>query len=373
MTKERRESMIRGLGVFELRSLARAVGVVSPTTKKREELISLILEKMNSGAVLEEHTEKQKGRPYKKVSSIDEILNLISAETSTRDYKAPITFESVISFAQEMPVFELSNNGGTETIEGYIRKSGYDYIFYGYNKWVTIENVLPGYEKLTMGDKVKVIADCTVNKSRYRAKKILAINDVPFEQYKPQRQDLGEEIILNETIPFGKSSILLGRRNAFMQANDLYETNDFRLLSQTCQKDEIELLLLGLNTSFENQIYIKNLKLHNFTTAYGESNENNLNVVIDCVNYAQNLIRRGKKILIFIIDIVEVQRAVDICFGDEDSESSAEETNVLIKKLISLGRAFSKGSSSTLVIGYNEIDSDAPLIKHEVLKISKRI
>lgn len=33
--EKRKESMIRGLGVFELRAVARQLGVPSPTTKKK--------------------------------------------------------------------------------------------------------------------------------------------------------------------------------------------------------------------------------------------------------------------------------------------------------------------------------------------------
>ena len=36
------ELEVKKLGIFELRGLAREVGVSSPTTKKREELIDLI-------------------------------------------------------------------------------------------------------------------------------------------------------------------------------------------------------------------------------------------------------------------------------------------------------------------------------------------
>ena len=37
--REGKELLVRQLGVFELRGLARELGITSPTTKKRDELI----------------------------------------------------------------------------------------------------------------------------------------------------------------------------------------------------------------------------------------------------------------------------------------------------------------------------------------------
>ena len=58
-----KENLVRSLGIFELRGLARELGVKSPTTKKREELIDLILEIVSSG---EEPMSagKRKDAPY---------------------------------------------------------------------------------------------------------------------------------------------------------------------------------------------------------------------------------------------------------------------------------------------------------------------
>ena len=79
-----REILVYDLGIFELRGLARKLGVPSPTTKKRDELISLILEKIKSGDVIDQ-TGKKKGRPFKSLSAIDEIYSSITSNSSEED------------------------------------------------------------------------------------------------------------------------------------------------------------------------------------------------------------------------------------------------------------------------------------------------
>ena len=72
--REEKELLIKQLGVFELRGLARELGIISPTTKKRDELIELILNKFDEGNIIDSNG-KRKGRPYKKLSSLDDIMN----------------------------------------------------------------------------------------------------------------------------------------------------------------------------------------------------------------------------------------------------------------------------------------------------------
>ena len=98
------ELKVKELGVFELRGLAREVGIKSPTTKKRDELITLILEKFKSGITLEQEG-KRKGRPFKKLTSIDELVNSISSEQKFR--RSDLSYDSIMTFAQDEPIFSI--------------------------------------------------------------------------------------------------------------------------------------------------------------------------------------------------------------------------------------------------------------------------
>ena len=95
-------NLIRELGVFELRALARQLGVSSPTTKKREELISLIIEARKDGKLIDDSFPKR-GRPFKRLNVLDHIANKITPEVSNEK----LDFVSVVKFAQEdMPILD---------------------------------------------------------------------------------------------------------------------------------------------------------------------------------------------------------------------------------------------------------------------------
>ena len=75
---------LKTMGIYELREFARQIGVVSPTTKKRAELISAI-EAINNGEVKVSQKTK-KGRPPKSVKSVASYYDmLIPEELKTKD------------------------------------------------------------------------------------------------------------------------------------------------------------------------------------------------------------------------------------------------------------------------------------------------
>ncbi len=66
--------MLDGLGVYELRELARSIGVSSPTTKKREVLCREIMQ-ISTGAVKVDLNTPKKGRPPKTITKIFNMVN----------------------------------------------------------------------------------------------------------------------------------------------------------------------------------------------------------------------------------------------------------------------------------------------------------
>ena len=93
--EQQREVLVQRLGVFELRALAREIGIPSPTTKKRDELVAMIMQSFEKGVSQEAKVQKR-GRPYKKLNSLDEIIGSV-----IDDNKSEMNYESVIALAQE--------------------------------------------------------------------------------------------------------------------------------------------------------------------------------------------------------------------------------------------------------------------------------
>ena len=83
-------TVIESLGIYELRTLARKVGVQSPTTKKRDELIELINQQISSGDSTENINKK--GRPPKNISSTDDFFNKLVCQTEKREFPTQLIF-----------------------------------------------------------------------------------------------------------------------------------------------------------------------------------------------------------------------------------------------------------------------------------------
>ena len=176
--EKQKETMIRELGVFELRAFARQLGVSSPTTKKREELIALILEASKNGKYIDENLPKR-GRPFKRLNILDTITNKITPDAS----KDKMDFLSVVKFAQEtMPDIEEIDDE-VYVFEGIVRKLDDSARLYDTktNELVYICNDINGYADIEPGDKVKLEAKKLVGQEQFVALRFLEINDIKVE------------------------------------------------------------------------------------------------------------------------------------------------------------------------------------------------
>ena len=68
---------LKSLGIYELRTVARELGVYSPTTLKKNEIIEKIMDIVTGVTKPHVRTTKQ-GRPAKNISKITEVVNLLS-------------------------------------------------------------------------------------------------------------------------------------------------------------------------------------------------------------------------------------------------------------------------------------------------------
>lgn len=361
-----KETLVRSLGIFELRGLARELGVKSPTTKKREELVDLILDIVSSG---EEPSAlgKRKGRPFKKLSSIDQIATTVTS--SWVDDKVKPTFEGVMCFAQTLPNFDKIMEG-SKKLSGYAREIDGMVSFFDYanQSRIFIRNDIQFSSKITNGDFIEVEASPLREKGQYVADKILTINDIDAESYEPCAVNNGEVIIGKEKMPFGGHEVTLGRRNAISLKEDLFETDFLDDLSGACKQRDVKLIVLALNTSYENMIMFKNAGGYKrFVSVSGSDARYNLDLVIDTINYAYNCIERGENVLVYANDIMHNLKSVEDCFERDVREN----VDIILQKLLGIAKAFENGNASTCLFGYSELDTRNEYFIDKVLKICK--
>lgn len=362
-----KEAIVQSLGIFELRGLARELGVKSPTTKKRDELIDQIMKIVENGS--EGLKSNKRGRPFKKLSSIGEIAN--SVTTSWLDNIKP-TYESVMSFAQTLPDFDKLLDGSMN-LSGYAREVDDMISFFDYNNRarVFIKNDTEFASKITNGDCIEVLASPLQERGHYIAEKIIEINGIEAQSYEPYSVNNGDVVIGKTPLNFASHNLILGRRNAMMMKEDLFETEILDELLSSCNQNDINLIVLALNTSYENMIMFNNLKdCKKFVSVSGSDARLNLDLLIDAINCANNCIERGEKALLFVGDIVHSIKSVEDCFG-QSGKDIKENTDIILQKVLEIAKAFENNISATCLLGYYDIDLKNDNFVDKVLKISK--
>ena len=367
-----KEMFVKKLGIFELRALARELGVISPTTKRRNELVSLILEKLQLGQGGQNGNSK-KGRPFKKLASIDEILGYMADPSQEKEETMSFpTFEELIYFAQEKPN-TIFINDKKETLCGVVRNSNSTLYFIDLEKGskVFLNDEICERYNIDRGD--FLVCNCVgINTSnQFLVKEVLEINFVSVKDRRVDNVDLGRPVISQDRLAFGDNFLAVGRRNLVYYDKDIYQDDRFLRFATQCNQDGIRVVVIGSNISFENDILFKDIKgLARFTSVYGESAKSAFDKVVDAITLVEKQISLGQKVVVFICDIIEVIRSLDKYFAGSDiCEDCYAQTLVIMQKLLSLGVAYSSNASVTLLIACRELDREDSLLKSEIVKV----
>ena len=364
------EDLVKDLGVFELRAIARQMGVPSPTTKKRDELVLLIKESVRKRGAIE--LDQKRGRPYKKLFTLDDLTNKLSFDS--KPFKPE--YNTILAFEQEEKPIQTTEEESF-LMEGIIRKtnSAIGFLDLQSGDLVFLSNLLYDYNELSTGDKIKVEAKRVAEANYYSSSKIIEINNTKIENYKFNIKEDGEDIIDNRCIPFAKNkNIMVGRRNVYLLEEDIFENTYFQNLYEYCNKNGFEFITIGANISFENKILFNNLKINNnFTSVYGTDTEQANNKVIDGINYAVRQRELRKEIVVFVTDVVEVLRNFDKSFEIEFGEQHSQKSIMIFQKLLGFAKSNRNHSSGTLIMGYCEGDKDDTFLTNDIFKISKKI
>ena len=335
----------------------------------------MISEKINEGGV-PESLGQRRGRPFKKLNSLNEIVNGMVSEN--KKFSCDYTYDHIVNFMQEAKPIIFDCGEKVDKFEGFIRcqEDNLYFIDIVAHIKVFIDKQTEGYDLLGIGSFVKVEAREISGSNDYWSHTIIEINGQPVETYTQNIVDKGEEIISNDVIPYANADAKVGRRNIFSFDEDLYENDNFKNLVDYCGKNNYKLLLLSLNTSIENQIYLRQIDFNSpFVTEYGANPKVSFDKIVDLINHTVNMVGRGEKIVVFIPDILDVARTVEILFATSEPKALgyASETVMVMQKLLGLGRAYQQGCNSTVIMGYNAENKDDKFLNADILRISKKL
>ncbi len=370
---------ISNLGIYELRAVARGIGIQSPTTKKRDELIFLIADILKNNSIEIPHGVS-KGRPVKKLENMDNILNVIS-DNSMKNFEIPKTYsyEDLIVFAQEIPIFEYHSTEALKMtgVLRIVKRSAY---FLdnenGLIVFVSNENIERLY--LENGDYLEVMAYKINNLNQYSAKQILTVNGTLLDDYFLLKPKCKNRVLPTKTAKIDDMEVVLGGKNIKIIDSPLFLDMQVKAILDKFDNSDNEVVFLGANIIFEDNMFLKSFKnAIIFTTNYEISNlTKDFNNIVDCINYCERLIALNKNVVLCLFDLVNILNALDLYFSVADGVKNQEhfqQSLVIIKRLLGLSSAYSVGTTSTSIIFCNQVDEDDCFIKNEVVKVSKKI
>lgn len=363
---EDKSQFVQSLSVYELRGLARALGINSPTTKVREKLIEDITTALTSGQVIQQRTTK-KGRPSKELANIGMILDVVMGEKEHTS-----SFDRLAVFNQDIPVF-ATKSSSLERMKGIV-KTGGSFVYFEDLKTsakVFINRELCGDIQLANGDFVEVEAT-KISQNQYFSQKIISLNYQTFEDALSREKVTAEKVLPSQFMGYESGAVLVGGRNVLETDNPLFICNSLKNLLSYINSQNCCNVFIGFNMCYEDKLSLSAYpNLVAVTTDYEGDENRAAEKLIDAINMVSNFNSLGKSVNLIVYDFASVISQLDRCYGAK--QSPAPETMVLIKKLISLAGAYSSGQSTTLIATYNSDDKNSDVVKSELLKISNNI
>lgn len=381
--------ILNTLGIYELRELARSIGVSSPTTKKREQLCTEILD-ISSGAVKVEAKQNKKGRPPKTITKIT---------TMVKDYippeilklQKPIERESysnILMLAQNPSIYGQINSNVNKQIFGYLDSiNGHFYLNNLKNnelfKFITFyvpDEIISKYN-LREGDKVLAYGKISDNYDCGILEEVLKINDVDVSNWNSKRKvyDISAfDIPSVDTVVFGKN-IKKGERTISYFQNDedaiLAIVKEIENLSRNNNLDE-KLVFVGIELAPEVIYYGRlNKNLEMFATTYYNNLDESYNAIINAINFCNSTLKDGKSVRMFIFDIMGLVTRLDQYFASQMASYMGHNISgvQLVKKLVGMGKAISKDLTITTHSVAFESQRNDEFIVNEINKIAKTI
>lgn len=365
------EITMRNMGIFDLRSLARDIGVHSPTIYKKEELISKIMQIMN-GEKTPQMPKSRQGRPPKArnnfvvnqnggmitlSNTFYDNNNNLGLDDIEYDFSSPRS-NSLSTLLDSLPQaeFEYDDNGEFENGEGYYLKVGSEgYIFVNGksadlntailvpNELVVCSNIRPGdfikcvYRNskkinLRIATQLKNLDEFISEKEKYTNLKIIQSNNY----FKPTSK-------LNFKIKEGSKVVL--------KVNSLSEYQG--LLNECinfCKDNKCIFVNLCLDALPEYNLNFE----ESFYTEIGDTDKMNLFLVELVINRLMRLIESGEKVIILINELMKLLKYQNFINGHNIDDFKSN-SMLLIEKLIKIAGLYNnKGSLTVLALYKND-------------------
>lgn len=349
------EIAMRNASIFELRNVARDIGVPSPTIYKKEELIEKIM-KILTGENKPELPKTRQGRPPK-------VKNKLSASIAFGALNDENTQESYdlrgFLGSERLTVSDSGFVFGGDNMEyasgaGFLKfdKNGYGFLFKsGYvadpKDAIHVPSSFVKDYLLREGDYV----ECTCRKMDTQDASILTKveNEKDFTSRK-LFEDL-KSIESQKTIKFNNTSFAEGSRNVLLVNNLKGFKEHIAKFKKTHPEDKVFCLVLDAvpeDLPFE---------FDTFYTFAGDSEKRNVFTTELFIERVKRMVERGEKVAIFVNELLKIVKYQNFINGNSmfDAKNKSFE---LCLKLMRLCSNYENGGSATMFAMLKQIDNE---------------
>lgn len=359
-TKEDRK--IEDLGIYELRVLARQVGVKSPTSKKREELLVAIKNILEGKQ--DPYTRKDgRGRPTKMTATIDEFSSVLvpsnlnyDMQSDHEDYVLNKDFDKNFVLMQQYAAYHEDSNDNQMIVEGLVdsnrmgvyilRTQCYDYS----NEDVFISNQFVQEGKVMVGDHIVGLAAYVKGQN---TRTLVRIDKLNGEEYKEFQRS--EPHLSNTTTPkyysIKQQKLVLGKRTLWMYKNRQNLNEKAIEIYQNLTEKKVHVFNLNLNNldcdgMFETDYY------HYVPVAFVKEASSVYLATKMTFLRANVLARKGEKVLILFSSISSYLKTA--YQSGEEQKNKVEFVMRSLKEYLSYSKIFDNGGSLTILCLENE-------------------
>lgn len=361
------------LGIHELRTLARSVGVKSPTSKKRQVLLDEI-RSIRAGET-KPHFNTRFGRPIKNHTNQDALLAklFIGVDDELND---KLEFDkgceqNVLKFQQNIKEMQLPNDFEVTNVKGVLRRTKENvYYFLNYNKiskkLYTIINFADIQKyNLIEGDMVEGFAYVNLSTNFSKLTSLTQINGNSPEN---NNYDDDQEYILPSKV-IDENGLMLGQSTIWGVNNKDSAIAFIEQKTNSLNIDNVKYVVLALDISIETKLKLDRIPNLIQIAATNEDRASFQNeILLDAYNYVNSLYCHGYNVVLFVLNTLQMYDILDTAYNCKGKRS--EEVTLLVSKALSQCKASQNASITVYGLYYNnQIDA----YKQELNELQKVI
>lgn len=349
--EEATKKTIEMMGIYELRTLARNVGVPSPTTLKRQQLLDSISEIMDG--LKEASPIKKVGRPPKKTKLDTSVMDIFVPQDFidyANEEKEKIYASEALVFQQELDLTRFNNKIRAER-KGYLRKTKSGaHFFKDKETLIFVPSSIVAEFKLVEGDLIEGGAWQIQGKSFDVFYVLEKLNNVNIEEVK---RNLVSFINLETPVNPEES------KRQFYKIKNVpdhilevypvikeYEKNGY--IINVLAVGLVPELVLRIKSAFDSLEHVE------FITYFEDGPKESFETALDAINNSIVLARSGKKVVLYVFDVATLLSELKINYNQKTENTSNCNPILVMRKLFSISRCLSGGGSCTLIAGTSE-------------------